>query len=233
MKKVTIPIIAVLMSMLTLTSCDDGNNPMTEVRFTFEMNKTESQAKAKSVEPSSTIMSAADVQFSSGFITIREIVFDGDMVEGGSVSITHEQVAEIDLATGNTTPSLDAVEIPAGNYLSPYLGIELQDINDQPQMVIEGTFIDSTGAEIPLRFEFNSGEVFEAEAGQVELLEGRVATAQITFDPVFWFSGVTSEMLGNANRDTNGVIVVSETSNAEIFSNVADKLDVATQATFQ
>lgn len=233
MKKVTIPIIAVLMSMLTLTSCDDGNNPMTEVRFTFEMNKTESQAKAKSVEPSSTIMSAADVQFSSGFITIREIVFDGDMVEGGSVSITHEQVAEIDLATGNTTPSLDAVEIPAGNYLSPYLGIELQDINDQPQMVIEGTFIDSTGAEIPLRFEFNSGEVFEAEAGQVELLEGRVATAQITFDPVFWFSGVTSEMLGNASRDTNGVIVVSETSNAEIFSNVADKLDVATQATFQ
>ena len=155
------------------------------------------------------------------------------MVEGGSISITHEQVAEIDVATGNTTPSLDAVQIPAGNYLSPYLGFELQDTNDQPQMVIEGTFIDSAGTQVPLRFEFNSGEVFEAEAGQVELLEGRVATAQITFDPVFWFSEVTSEELDNASRDSNGVIVISETSNAEIFSNVADKLDVATQATFQ
>ncbi|MFP8488704.1 hypothetical protein ACKGJO_06335 [Gracilimonas sp. Q87] len=87
--------------------------------------------------------------------------------------------------------------------------------------------------QVSLHFEFNSGEVFEAEADQVEFLEESVATTQITFDPVFWFSDVTSEMLDNASRDANGVIVISETSNAEIFSNVADKLDVATQATFQ
>lgn len=233
MKKITIPIVAILMSMMTLVSCDDSTDPMAEVRYTFEVNKTGSQAKAKSTESSSTTMAAADVQFSSGFITIREIVFDGDMVEGESVSITHEQVAEIDVATGNTTPSLDAVQIPAGNYLSPNLGIELQDVNDQPQMVIEGTYTDTEGNQVPLRFEFNSGEVFEAEADQFELLEGSVATAQITFDPVFWFSEVTSEMLDNASRDASGVIVISETTNAEIFSNVADKLDVATQATFQ
>lgn len=232
MKKITIPIFVMLVSMMTLVSCNDSNNPMTEVKYTFEVNKTASHAKAKSTESYSTSM-AADVQFSSGFITIREIVFDGDMAEGGSVSITHEQIAEIDVATGNTTPSLDAVEIPAGTYLSPNLGIELQDESDQPGMVIEGTYTDTAGNQVSLRFEFNSGEVFEAESDQVELEEGSVATAQITFDPVFWFSDVTSEMLDNAGRDTNGVIVISETSNGEIFSNVADKLDVATQATFQ
>lgn len=233
MKKITVPIFAMLASMMALVSCNDSNDPMAEVSYSFEVNKTASQAKAKTSESSSTTIAAADVQFSSGYITIREIVFDGDMAEGGSVSITHEQIAEIDVATGNTTPSLDAVEIPAGTYLSPNLGIELQDESDQPGMVIEGTYTDTEGNEVPLRFEFNSGEVFEAESDQVELLEGSVATAQITFDPIFWFSDVTSEMLDGASRDANGVIVISEISNAGIFDGVADKLDVATQATFQ
>lgn len=232
MKKMTIAIFAILMSAMTLVSCD-SNDPMGEVRYTFNINKSGTQAKAKTSESSPTVMAAADVQFSSGYITIREIVFDGDLGGGGSVSITHEQEARIDVATGNTTPSLDAVQIPAGTYLSVNLGIELQDVNDEPQMVIDGTYTDGTGTDVPLRFEFNSGEVFEAEAAQAEVSENRVATAQITFDPVFWFSDVSSEELDNASRNANGVIVISETSNAEIFSNVADKLDVATEATFQ
>lgn len=234
MKKITIPILTVLMSMMTLASCDSSSNDsMAEVKYSFTINKSGSQAKAKATESSSTVMAAADLQFSSGYITIREIVFDGDLGDGSSVSITHEQEARIDVATGSTTPSLDAVQIPAGTYRSVNLGIELQDINDEPQMVIEGTYTNTGGTEVPLRFEFNSGEVFEAEAAQAEVLENRVATAQITFDPVFWFSDVTSEMLDDASRNTNGVIVISETSNADIFDGVADKLDVATEATFK
>ncbi|MDX1586933.1 MAG: hypothetical protein R3222_09320 [Balneolaceae bacterium] len=232
MKSITIPTLALLFIAMTFVSCDNSN-PMAEVNYEFNVNKATSQAKVKSTDSSPTLMDTANVQFSSGYITIREIVFDGDMVEGGSVSITHEQVAEIDVATGNTTPSLDAVQIPAGTYSSPNLGIELQDVNDQPQMVINGTFTDDTGSQVPLRFEFNSGEVFEAESDQVTLVENQVATAVITFDPVFWFSDVTTEMLNNATRNGEGVIVISETSNADIFTNVADKLDVATQATFQ
>lgn len=234
MKKITISIFAILMSVMMLVSCDSSSNDsMADLKYTFNTNKSGNQAKAKSIESSSTVMAAADVQFTNGYITIREIVFDGDLGDGNSVSITHEQVAEIDVATGNTTPSLETVQIPAGTYRSVNLGIELQDVNDEPQMVIEGTFTDSTGTEVPLRFEFNSGEVFEAEAAQAEVTESRMATAQITFDPVFWFSEVTSEELNNASRNADGVIVISETSNAGIFDGVADKLDVATQATFQ
>ena len=234
MKKTTILVFTILLGMMTLVSCDSSSNDsMAKLKYTFDVTKTGNQTKAKTSASSPAVMAAADVQFSSGYITIREIVFDGDLGDGSSVSITHEQVARIDVATGNTTPSLETVQIPAGTYSSVYLGIELQDVNDEPQMVIEGTFTDSTGTDVPLRFEFNSGEVFEAEAAQAEVTEARVATAQITFDPVFWFSDVTSQQLHDAGRSSDGTIVISETSNADIFDGVADKLDVATQATFK
>ncbi len=229
MNKLKIMLVA-LVAFATLTSAckDDNSNTDAEVRYSFEVVKTSGQSKATQGLAET---SSSHLRFTDGYITIREIVFDGDIVGGKSVSITHEQVAEIDVATGNTTPSLETIQIPAGTYTSVNLGIELQDVNDQPQVVIEGFYTDTSGSEVPLRFEFNSGEVFEANASEIQLTEDRVATAQIKFDPIFWFSTITTEEFEDAVR-TNGVIIVSETSNADIFSTVADRLDVATQATF-
>ena len=54
-------------------------------------------------------------------------------------------------------------------YTSVNLGIELQDENSTPSVVIRGTYTNSDGIDIPIRFEFNSGEVFEANAELVVL----------------------------------------------------------------
>ncbi len=57
--------------------------------------------------------------------------------------------------------------------------------------------------------------------------------AQIEFDPSVWFSSIISNDLDNANLDSNGVIVISESKNASLFDYIADKLDQATQGIFQ
>ncbi len=48
-----------------------------------------------------------------------------------------------------------------------------------------------------------------------------------------WFAGVSTNMLEEATKNNEGVIVISETSNIDIFDIVADGLDLATEIEIQ
>jgi hypothetical protein len=185
---------------------------------------------SKSTGVTSKSAGTNDLKFTSGKIIIREVVFDGQN-GSNSISRTIEQVATIDYATGVISPEVK-IAVPSGTYTSVNLGIELQDINSTPSVVIEGTYTNSSAIIIPIRFEFNSGEVFEANAASVVIPEGSDVVGKITFDVLSWFSTITKSQLDDATL-TNGTIVVSATSNATIFTIVADRLDVDTQAVFQ
>jgi len=224
--KYVISLFAAVMLTLTFYNCDspvDSDTDSATLEVSMLMDATEF-----SVQKTST---ANSLLFVSGSVTIREIVFDGDMDDSTSVSITHEQVSTIDLVTGNTTPDLE-VTIPAGTYAWVNLGIEIQDVNATPSVIAEGIYTDADNNEIPLRFEFNSGEVFEAEAPVHTFAPGTAAIAHIDFSPSEWFSTVTGTMLDEATQ-VDGIILVNESTNTTIFDIVADKLDEATQATFQ
>lgn len=220
----TMVMAALVVAGFSFTSCekDDEN---TNGKITLKVSTTSSST----VNLKSTA-AANDLVFTSGTITIREIVFDGE-VGTTSVSRTKEQIATINYATGVVTPEV-VIEVPSGNYTGVNLGIELQDVNTVPSVVIEGTYTNSSGVAIPIRFEFNSGEVFEANAASVTIEPGADLIGKITFDAVSWFSVVTAEHLDNATL-TDGKIIISETKNADIFGLVADKLDVDTQAVFE
>ncbi len=212
--------------MVFFTACEDdapifeGNGTL---QFQFDINRENSSINKRS---------AGLLSFNSGFITIREIVFDGERQGAPSVSITHEQISTIDFATGVATPPVN-VEIPAAQYGSVNLGIEIQDENDDPTIVIEGQYTRTDGTTSPIRFEFNSGEVFEAEAENASVPSNVPAIAKITFDPISWFDRVNVNQLDRAKVNNNGVIIISEERNEAIFDVVADGLDRNTEASFQ
>ncbi len=215
--KILIPVL-----VLMAAGCSKDEDAKQGFMLSFDINKAVVNYR-----------SGGDLQFNEGFITIREVVFDGDLVNGLSHSITHSKVVVFDFATGAGTPDDEVIELPAGEYKNVYLGIELQDVNDDPTLVLKGTYEKDNGIVYPIRFEFNSGEVFEAEAASAVIAPGTTAIAKITFDPHAWFANVTFEMLENSTVNANGVIVISETQNANIFDIVANGLDLATEAVFQ
>ena len=85
---------------------------------------------------------------------------------------------------------------------------------------------------IPFRFLFNSGEVFESGGDLLEIPDGTVMEARTTFFPSVWFANVTLTEMQNAEQDDNGVVVISESINTDIFDKMAESLDESTQATF-
>lgn len=218
MKKIKISA-ALLGLAIAVSSCnkDDGNASLS---YSFKMS-----------EDISLKSTANSLQFNSGHVTIREIEFDGEHEGQGSISISASKVSTIDLVTGEATPAITTV-IPAGSYKYVNLGIELQDVSNTPAIVAEGTWVNTANNEIPVRFEFNSGEVFEAETEAHDFKEDSSPIAEIAFDPKNWFSGVSATMLNNAAL-TNDTIVISEDYNDAIFDIVTQKLDEATQATFK
>lgn len=171
------------------------------------------------------------IQWTSGNVTIREIVFDGDKKRGDDVSITHEQISTIDLVTGTASPAIE-ITIPAGKYNSVNLGIEIQDETNDPSVLCEGIYTDANGIQTPIRFEFNSGEVFEANASEHDFDKKSSPIAEIDFSPAVWFSGITAAQLDAADR-VGGVILINESYNSDLFTIVADKMDNATQAYFK
>lgn len=180
---------------------------------------------------SGRVAAANDLVFTTGHIKFREVVFDADRtLDGLSISVTHEQVSSIDFATGIISPEV-VIDVPVGYYENVYLGIEIQDEGATPAIAIEGEYTDSNEVTTPIRFEFNSGEVFEAVANGITLSTNQHVIAKIMFDPQYWFSPITSDQLDNAIR-VNGKILITASSNTGIFTIVADRLDDATEIVF-
>jgi outer membrane murein-binding lipoprotein Lpp len=226
MKKVKFKFIlaAIVVGGILFAGCEEDDvNPNGKIKLQVETTSS-TTVNFKSTS------AANDLVFDSGTITIREVVFDGE-ADTVSVSRTIEQIAEIDYASGDVSPEV-VIGVPAGDYTGVNLGIELQDENNEPTVVTEGTYTNSSGEAIPIRFEFNSGEVFEANAESVKIEAGADLIGKITFDAISWFATVSSDELDNATL-SEGTIIVSGTSNAAIFDKVADKLDVDTQAVFE
>ena len=220
------------MAFFTSCSKDDSigsGNATLSITAGIANLSSSKQASAKTTASSLN----QDLNFTSGYIWVIEVVFDGTLANGSSVSRTVGRSSKIDFATGVATPSLDDITIPTGIYGYVNLGVELRDEDSQPSIVMEGTYTHTDSSVIPIRFEFNSGEVFEAETSQqVDVTEDQTVLSKIVFDPQVWFSVVSRNALDNAQL-TDGTIIISETKNASIFDLVADRLDVSTESTFQ
>lgn len=174
---------------------------------------------------------AANFAFSDGFITLNSLEYEAE-TDSDSLSVDFELngTVVIDFATGVSTPDIGSISIPAGTYEEIEIEVELLDENSQPSVVINGSYMAPDSQTHPIRFEFNSGETFEVEReGSIVFTENQSVIAEITFDPSLWFAGVTDDDMNNAVKNSDGVIVISETENTSIFDIVADGLDLATE----
>lgn len=214
-------LIALLTLIIIVVSCskdDSLNGPKIGLNF----NTVTSPFVLKSTSQSKSL------SFSSGTIILRRVEFQAQ-TQNDSVGIDFqvEMNTKIDFATGRTTPDISYAEIPTGTYDQVEVEIELQDNGPEPAIRLNGTYIDLNGTSHDVLFEFNSGENFEVEKqGKVTFSANESALAQITIDPSSWFAAVTNEQLSSASK-VNGVIVIRENYNSDIFDIVSDGLDLA------
>ncbi|THD66619.1 hypothetical protein E7Z59_12575 [Robertkochia marina] len=174
-----------------------------------------------------------NLNFTSGYIWVSAVEFDGTLDRGTSINRRVERASRIDFMSGEGVPPIDDVIIPSGTYSYVNIEAELRDEDTQPAIVMEGTYTRTDGSSVPLRFEFNSGETFEAETEQtITLTEDATVIGKIVIDPYTWFTNVSAEMMDNANINANGVLLITGEFNEDIYDLVSDGLDESTESEF-
>lgn len=205
----------------------ENNEPVLSIEFNTVTSPFNTQAQASVTDKQAANGSFV---FNDGSIILSEMEYEAESENDlESVEFELEQIVVIDFATGVPTPDIRAIAIPAGTYEEVEIEVELFDENDEPSVVLNGTYASPDGNVHPVRFEFNSGESFEVEReGTIVFAENQSAIAEITFDPSAWFAQVTDEDMASATKNSDGIIVISDDQNSEIFDIVADGLDLAT-----
>lgn len=222
MKRFKLKQLSVLLFFAIIFASCSNDDSLTEPKIDLKFNTITTPFVLKSTQ------STKELAFTSGYIQLKAIEFEAE-TENDSIEIEFEleMDTKIDFATGETTPDISFVVIPAGTYEEIEVEVELQDDFETPAIVLYGTYVDIDGVNHDVQFEYNSGETFELEKeGTINFLANESALAQITIDPSAWFAAVTNEQLSSASK-VNGVIVISKNYNSDIFNIVADGLDLA------
>ncbi|MBZ9788497.1 hypothetical protein LB456_13660, partial [Psychroflexus sp. CAK57W] len=83
--------------------------------------------------------------------------------------------------------------------------------------VLRGSFINNIGFALPVLFFVNGSLEFNASAADVTVGSGANITALTTLDLSLLTTGITESMLSMATL-TSGVLVISATSNTNIYN---------------
>ncbi len=190
----------------------------------LEFNTVISEANLKNASSNS-------IQFSEGHIILESIEFEAESaIDSLETEFEIESFITIDFATGESNPDVSEIQIREGTYTEIEIELELWDENHEAAIDLEGTWTDSGGNGQPIRFLFDSGQDFSLEKeGEFTVTESTTMIAEITFDPNIWFSGVSPEMISNADTDENGVIIISSDANTDIYDIVEEKIDLVSE----
>ena len=232
MKNNYLILIVVLIAVFFATSSCDKRKKWklpTDVGFKMDINRSTS--------------SNGKLVFTSGTIILEEFDFEGEREQGDDVYFTKSFPGGLSIPfdpNGNIA-ELD-FDIPQGTYNRISISFETFDDLGDDNIVVNGTYTNTSGTDYPIRFEFKSAEYFDIVAedysgsSQIILDKDIAVSTKIQLDPIHWFQVVSTSLLDNADVVNVGgtpTIVISEDENDDIFDLVVDRLDESTEAVFQ
>jgi hypothetical protein len=162
----------------------------------------------------------ANILWTSGYAYPRKIVFEAKQNDL-SVEFTSTADQQIDLMA-SIAASFGNFTLPAGVYDEVELKIDLDKKDHDPAMVLEGTFTNNTTT-YPIRVEIDDFLELKTESENVTISNDSTYTAVTTIDLSTITSGITENMLLNAQL-TNGTIVISPTSNMWMYHTILSNL---------
>lgn len=227
MKKSLIILILLSISLLAQGCVSSTtNNSQGTLSLEFKVKDvSNSLLNSQSVIETQSTLQLAQINMAKMWITEVEFTSEGP---NGHVAFIHEAKSEVNLIDGTSNPEIGSMVLEEGQHTSIYFGVEILDTDTFVGITLEGNLTDQT----PFRLEFTSGEVFEAEADVLMVDSSNSNVALITFDPAVWFSAITSTEWANAQRDENGLVLITEEVNANLFEKIATSLDNSTEVVF-
>ncbi len=230
MKKLTL--LTVLLLVLSI-SCEKEEeiNTNRKVPFTFGLTSLKKSMTLKA--------DTQNLSFSNGYMLINELEIEAESEKDRdslNVDVEIENTLRADLGDFDT-PDTNFV-IPTGEYKEIEIEAEVLDTEKRPSIFIEGSFTNSQGKEIPIKFDYRDDMEFEIEretedTTSIVINDSNNPVAMITFDANNWFSNVTTSKLEQAQLDSTGTLCISEEVNSDIYETIVNSLDEYSEIEFE
>ncbi|MGZ3945975.1 MAG: hypothetical protein ACXVJB_13600 [Mucilaginibacter sp.] len=165
-----------------------------------------------------TVSAPPQIMWTSGIANITKFKFEAKRA-GVKREFESSNLMNVDLFA--ISPSLISTPIDSGTYKEIEVKVELTQSADTSAMPLKlkGTFTNSQGVAIPVELDLNATMEIKAEAKDV------VVSASQNLQTIFLLNlnkismGITGSDLDAATQ-TAGVIVISRTSNANLFNTI-------------
>lgn len=141
-----------------------------------------------------------------------------------------KQAVNVDLF--NLSPLLGSITIPDGTYDEVELKLELKKSASAIPLTLKGSYTDANGAKIPVEFYFNEDFEVEVEAEDLVVNGNSDYLGLINVQLNKFMTNVISADLSSATK-TAGVIVISDTSNMNLYAKLKANLKAFADCDFE
>ncbi|MGB4400685.1 MAG: hypothetical protein WBJ10_15035 [Daejeonella sp.] len=170
----------------------------------------------------------SSITWTSGSLYISEIDFEAESKDR-EIEYEFKQGVSVDLF--NLSPILGSITIPDGTYDEVELGLELKKSSTNIPLTLKGTYTDGGGAKIPVEFYLNEDFEVEVEAEDLVVSGSNDYLGLINVQLNKFMTNVLSADLSNATK-TSGVIVISSTSNMNLYAKLKANLNAFADCDF-
>ena len=175
------------------------------------------------------VNSNSSITWTSGSLYINEIDFEAES-NNNEIEFELKKAVSVDLF--NLSPLLGSVTIPDGTYDEVELKLELKKSDTNMPLTLKGTYTDANGAKIPVEFYFNEDFELEVEAEDLIVNGSNDYLGMINVQLNKFMTNVISADLSGASK-TGGVIVISSTSNVNLYAKLKANLKAFAECDFE
>jgi hypothetical protein len=169
-----------------------------------------------------TVNSNSSLTWTSGNATISEIDFEA---ESNNSEIEYELKNAVNVNLFNLSPILGNITIPDGTYNEVELKLELKKSTTAAiPLTLKGMYTNANAVKIPVEFYFNEDFEIEVEAENLVVSGTNDYLGLINVQLNKFLTNVSSSDLDGATK-TNGTIIISSTSNVNLYNKLKSNLN--------
>lgn len=223
-------------AVLVLSSCSKDNATIKagDGKLSYRVKPTNFTGSVSSTASGSGLVvglnSNSSLTWTSGNMNVSEIDFEA---QKNNAKVEYELKQPVSFDLFNLSPILGSITIPEGTYDEVELKLELKkSATSNIPLTLKGTYTNDSGAKIPVEFYFNEEFEVEVEAENVVISGNNDYFALINVQLNKFLTNVSSASLNGATK-TNGVIVISSTSNPELYTKLKANLKAFADCDFE
>lgn len=176
------------------------------------------------------VNSNSSLTWTSGNVNVSEIDFEA---ESKSAKIEYELKQAFNVDLFNLSPVLGSITLPDATYEEVELKLVLKkSATSNIPLTLKGSYTDGSGTKIPVEFYFNEDFEAEVEAENIIVSGTNDYLGLINVQLNKFLTNVVSADLSGAAK-TNGVIVISSTSNMELYAKLKANLNAFADCDFE